>query len=76
LGLEIADVGGIYLLQHFGLLNEPSTLQAWAFAGLILWVAAVGFGLYRWGARALWSLTGLPLVVFPWAVIVIGAGVI
>ena len=32
---------------------------------LILWVAVFGLGLYRWGVRSLWSLLGLPLVLFP-----------
>jgi hypothetical protein len=74
--IGVVDVGGIFLLQHFGLLNEPSSLDAWAFMGAVLWVGAAGFGLYRWGIRSLWSLLGLPLVLFPVAVIGISAGMI
>ena len=76
LAIGITDAGGIYPLQHLGLLLQPSSLEAWACAGLILWVAAVGTGLYRCGIRALWSLIGLPLVLFPFVVIVVGAGMI
>jgi hypothetical protein len=72
--IGVGDVGGIYLLQHFGMLITSSSLLAWALAGLILWIATFAFGLHRWGARTLWSLIGLPLVLFPFSVLVMGAG--
>jgi hypothetical protein len=74
--IGVTDIGGIYLLQHFGLLLSSSGLAAWASVGLILWVAAVWFGVYRWGARGLWGLIGLPLVLLPLAAIVVAAGMI
>ena len=71
----------IGVVDYVGLQLLPITLNdsiglAWMFTALILWVAVFGFGLYRWGVRSLWSLLGLPLVLFPFALIVIGAGMI
>ena len=71
----VLDVGAIHPLQHFGLLQSPSSLAAWASAALILWIVAVGLGVYRVGARGLWALIGLPLVLLPFAAIVIAAGI-
>ena len=75
IAIGVSDVGGIYLLQHFGLLITPNGLAAWASAGFVLWAAAFGFGLYRWGVRSFWSLLGLPLVLAPFAAIIVAAGI-
>jgi hypothetical protein len=74
--IGVVDAGGIHLFQHFSLLRTASSLESWALTGLALWASVFGFGLYRWGARSLWSLVGLPLVLFPLAVIIAGAGMI
>ena len=48
----------------------------WIFVALLLWAGLFGFGVYRCGVRGLWLLLGLPLVLLPYAALVVGAGMI
>lgn len=68
--IGVVDCVGLYAEW----VSTHSALEAWAFTHMALWVAVVGFGLYRFGPRSLWSLFGLPLVLFPYAVMIMGAG--
>lgn len=66
------DYGGLVL---WAAKFSYSTVLIWCLTALILWIAVFGFGLYRWGLRFLWSLLGLPLVLLPLPVLIVGSGV-
>jgi hypothetical protein len=42
-------------------------------AALLLWIALFGIGIHSLRIRSLWLLLGLPLVLFPFALAIIGA---
>jgi hypothetical protein len=41
---------------------------------VLSWICVFSYAMYRLWSRSLWLLLGLPLIVFPYVVDVIGAG--
>jgi hypothetical protein len=65
------DYGGLILLSA----RFPfSVTLAWILTAIVLWIATVGIGMYRFGRRFLWALMGLPLVLMPLAAFIVAAG--
>jgi len=71
IAIGIADNAAFFLFRMVLLSNAG---EYWMVGALLLWVAVFLVGIVLLGTRSLWLLLGLPLVLLPFGLAVLGAG--